>query len=473
MADPRATCLARLRDVVGAAQVLTDADDVAPYLVDWRGRYRGAALAVVRPGTTAETSKVVAACADTATPIVPQGGNTGLVGGGTPYERGDEVVVSLTRMNRIRAVDPDNATIVVEAGATLAAVQRAAADAGLAFPLSLASEGSCTIGGNVATNAGGTAVLRYGNARESVLGVEVVLADGTVLDLARALRKDNTGYDLKQLFIGSEGTLGIVTAAVLKLAAAPRSRTTAFAAVRGVDDAVTLLREARAALGDRLTGFELIGALAHALSRKHHPASPDPLPGHPWYVLLQADDSAEDPGLATRVEAMLASAAERGVVADATLAASVAQANALWAARENIAEAQRREGPNLKHDISLPVSRIPDFLAEARTALDAAFPGVRYVVFGHLGDGNLHYNLSAPEGASAEAFVAPDRLERAQRIVHDLVRSRGGSISAEHGIGRLKRRELARVKDAGELALMRRIKEALDPRGLLNPGKIV
>ncbi|MFO1283890.1 MAG: FAD-binding oxidoreductase [Burkholderiales bacterium] len=473
MADPRATCLARLRDVVGAAQVLTDADDVAPYLVDWRGRYRGAALAVVRPGTTAETSKVVAACADTATPIVPQGGNTGLVGGGTPYERGDEVVVSLTRMNRIRAVDPDNATIVVEAGATLAAVQRAAADAGLAFPLSLASEGSCTIGGNVATNAGGTAVLRYGNARESVLGVEVVLADGTVLDLARALRKDNTGYDLKQLFIGSEGTLGIVTAAVLKLAAAPRSRTTAFAAVRGVDDAVTLLREARAALGDRLTGFELIGALAHALSRKHHPASPDPLPGHPWYVLLQADDSAEDPGLATRVEAMLASAAERGVVADATLAASVAQANALWAARENIAEAQRREGPNLKHDISLPVSRIPDFLAEARTALDAAFPGVRYVVFGHLGDGNLHYNLSAPEGASAEAFVAPDRLERAQRIVHDLVRSRGGSISAEHGIGRLKRRELARVKDARELALMRRIKEALDPRGLLNPGKIV
>ena len=352
-------------------------------------------------------------------------------------------------------------------------MQAAAAGAGLAFPLSLASEGSCTIGGNLSTNAGGTAVLRYGNARELVLGVEVVLADGSVLDLARSLRKDNTGYDLKQLFIGSEGTRGIGTAGVLKLARARRSRVTALAAVADVGAAIALLRHARAALGDRLTGFELMSAFSLALSRRHHPGSPEPLPGHDWYALIQADDSAEDPALAARVEAMLAAAAGLGVVADATIASSLAQARALWAVRENIAEAQRREGPNLKHDISLPVSRIPAFLDQARRALDAAFPGVRYVVFGHLGDGNLHYNLSAPEGASAEAFVAADRLERAQRIVHDLVVGHGGSISAEHGIGRLKRRELARVKSPLEIALMRRIKDALDPRGLLNPGKVI
>ena len=465
--------LARLATIVGGANVLAATTDVAPYVTDWRGRYRGAAIAVVRPSGTREVSAVVSVCADLCVPVVPQGGNTGLVGGGTPHERGDAVVVSFTRMNRVRALDADNATMTVEAGATLAAVQQAASDAGLAFPLSLASEGTCTIGGNLATNAGGTAVLRYGNARESVLGVEVVLADGGVLDLARGLRKDNTGYDLKQLFIGSEGTLGIVTAVVLKLASAPRSRVTALAAVADVGAAIALLRHARAALGDRLTGFELMSAFSLALSRRHHPGSPEPLPGHDWYALIQADDSAEDPALAARVEAMLAAAAGLGVVADATIASSLAQARALWAVRENIAEAQRREGPNLKHDISLPVSRIPAFLDQARRALDAAFPGVRYVVFGHLGDGNLHYNLSAPEGASAEAFVAADRLERAQRIVHDLVVGHGGSISAEHGIGRLKRRELARVKSPLEIALMRRIKDALDPRGLLNPGKVI
>jgi FAD/FMN-containing dehydrogenase len=473
MADPGATLLARLATIVGADHVLTAAGDVAPHTTDWRGRYRGQALAVVRPAATAEVAAVVAACADARTAVVPQGGNTGLVGGGTPHGSGDEIVLSLTRMNRVRAVDADNATITVEAGVTLAGVQQAANEAGLAFPLSLASEGSCTIGGNLATNAGGTAVLRYGNARDLALGVEVVLADGSVLDLARGLRKDNTGYDLKQLFIGAEGTLGIVTAAVLKLYAAPRTQVTALAALASVGDAVALLRHAKQSLGDRLVGFELMSDVALALSRKHHPGTPDALPGHAWYALVQADDSADDATLAARLEAMLAAGVEQGFVTDATVARSVAQADALWAARENISEAQRREGPNLKHDISLPVSSIPAFLDDAERALRAAIPGVRFVVFGHLGDGNLHYNLSAPEGTSPESFVAPAMLERAQRIVHDLVAARGGSISAEHGIGQLKRAELKRTKAPLELAVMRRIKAALDPAGILNPGKIL
>ena len=473
MAEPGATLLARLAAVVGADHVLTAAGDVAPHTTDWRGRYRGEALAVVRPASTGEVAAVVAACAEARTAVVPQGGNTGLVGGGTPHMSGDEIVLSLTRMNRVRAVDADNATMTVEAGVTLAGVQDAARNAGLAFPLSLASEGSCTIGGNLATNAGGTAVLRYGNARDLVLGVEVVLADGSVLDLARGLRKDNTGYDLKQLFIGAEGTLGVVTAAVLKLYAAPRTQVTALAAHASVSDAVALLRHAKQSLGDRLVGFELMSDVALELSRKHHPGTPDALPGHPWYALVQADDSADDATLGDRLEAMLAAGVEQGCVADATVARSVAQADALWAARENISEAQRREGPNLKHDISLPVSTIPAFLDEAGRALSAAIPGVRFVVFGHLGDGNLHYNLSAPAGTSPEAFVAPATLERAQRIVHDLVAARGGSISAEHGIGQLKRAELKRTKAPIELAVMRRIKAALDPAGILNPGKIL
>ncbi|CAG0960936.1 D-lactate dehydrogenase (cytochrome) [Burkholderiales bacterium] len=473
MADPGATLLARLRSVVGSGNVLTAAADVGPHVTDWRGRYRGAAVAVVRPASTAEVSAVVSACADARVPIVPQGGNTGLVGGATPHASGDEVVVSLVRMRRIRAVDPDNATLTAEAGVTLAGVQSAAREAGLRFPLSLASEGSCTIGGNLATNAGGTAVLRYGNARDLVLGIEVVLADGSVLDLARGLRKDNTGYDLKQLFVGAEGTLGIVTAAVLKLYAAARTQVTALAALARVGDAIAFLRHAKQALGDRLVGFELVSDHALALSRKHHPGTPYPLPGHPWYALVQADDSAEDPGLPDRVESMLGAALERGIVRDATVASSVAQAAALWAARDNISEAQRREGPNLKHDIALPVSSIPGFLDTAERELAAAFPGVRFVVFGHLGDGNLHYNLSAPPGTAAEAFVAPANLERAQRIVHDLVAARGGSISAEHGIGQLKRGELARTKAPLELEIMRRIKAALDPAGILNPGKIL
>jgi FAD/FMN-containing dehydrogenase len=471
MTDFRATLRARLDAAVGSAQVLTADFDVAPFLTDWRGRYQGRALAVVRPGTTDEVAAVVRACADHGVPIVPQGGNTGQCGGATPDASGTAVVLSLARLNRVRALDRDNATLTVEAGVTLAAVQQAASDAGFLFPLSLAAEGTCTIGGNLATNAGGTAVLRYGNARELVLGIEVVLADGRVLGALRGLRKDNTGYDLKQLFIGSEGTLGIVTAAVLKLFPAPGTRVTALAAVADVAAAVRLLGALRQAIGDRLTGFELMSAHSLSLSRKHQPALPDPLPGHAWYVLVQADDSVTNSQLATQVERSLADAIEAGIAEDATLAQSLEQAAALWALRENIAEAQRRHGPNIKHDISVPVSAIPAFLDAARSALSAAFPGVVFVTFGHLGDGNLHYNLAAPPGVDPEAFMA--NTAEANRMVHDLVAEHHGSFSAEHGIGQQKRGEMQRYRSPVELGVMRALKAALDPAGVLNPGKVL
>ncbi len=471
MADPGATLLDRLAGIVGAAHVLTAPADVAPYLSDWRGRYRGSARAVVKPSSTADVAAVVRACAESGTAIVPQGGNTGLCGGAVPHATGDEIVLALTRMNRVRALDAANATITVEAGMPLAAVHEAAAAAGLAFPLSLASEGSCTIGGNLSTNAGGTAVLRFGNARELTLGVEAVLADGSVYDGLRGLRKDNTGYDLKQLFIGAEGTLGIVTAAVLKLFPAPRTRVTALVGVPSVAAAIALLARLRDALSDRLVGFELASAFALALSRRHHGDAPDPLPGHPWYVLVQADDSVADAPLSALVEATLATAIEAGAAADAVVAQSGEQAARMWALRENISEAQRREGPNIKHDISLPVSAMTAFLAECGDALAQAFPGSRLVVFGHLGDGNLHYNLSAPEGVTADSFM--DNGERANRIVHDLVARHGGSFSAEHGVGQLKRADLVRYKGDVEVRLMRLVKQAFDPRGLMNPGKVL
>jgi len=387
MAESAAPLLAALKGIVGEANVLTAEADVAPYSIDWRDRYRGRPRAVVRPGTTAEVAAAVRCCAEHAVPIVPQGGNTSMCGAATPHDGGHEIVVSLTRMNRVRAVDPDNATLTVEAGATLASVQQAAAGAGLMFPLSLGAEGSCAIGGNLSTNAGGTAVLRFGNARDLVLGLEVVLADGRVWNGLRALRKDNTGYDLRQLFVGSEGTLGIITAAVLKLFPRARTSATAFAAVTDVASAVDLLRLLRDAIGDRLTGFELISAECIALTRRELRAMPDPLPGHAWY------------------------------------------------------------------------------------ALDAAFPGLRYVTFGHLGDGNLHYNLAAPQGTRGEDFIGGQA--RANRIVYDLVARFGGSFSAEHGVGQLKREELTRYKSPLEVELMRRIKRALDPEELLNPGKVL
>lgn len=461
--------LNRLRAIVGPANVLTDACDVAPYATDWRGRYSGRPLAVVRPGSTQEVAAAVAACAETNVAIVPQGGNTGLCGGATPTE--GEVVVSLTRLNRVRAIDTANNALTVEAGCTLAAVQEAAAAADRLFPLSLAAEGTATIGGNLATNAGGVQVLRYGNARELCLGLEVVLPDGRVWNGLRGLRKDNTGYDLKHLFIGAEGTLGLITAAVLKLYSRPRSVATAWAAVPTPQAAVALLTRLRGSIGGRVTAFELIARPALELVLQHIPGSHDPLPGGaPWQVLIELSDTMES-DLDAALQEVLAAAVEVGETIDAVLARNLAQARALWALRENISEAQKIEGISIKHDISLPVSRIPEFIARSDAALAAAFPGVRIVCFGHLGDGNLHYNQSKPAAQDNTDFIA--QTPAVNRLVHDLVHELGGSISAEHGLGQLKREEILRYKSPVEIELMRAVKRALDPRGLMNPGKVL
>ena len=474
MNEKSSTLIAALRDCVGPAHVLTDPDDLAPYNADWRGYYQGRALAVVRPGSTAEVAAIVRLSADAGTAIVPQGGNTGLCGGATPSADRSQLVVSLKRMKRVRAIDAQNATMTLEAGATLAEAQAAALDAGFLFPLSLASEGTCQIGGNLSTNAGGTAVLRYGNMREQVLGLEVVLASGEVWDGLRGLRKDNTGYDLKHLFIGAEGTLGIITAAVLKLHPLPRSSVTALLAIPDPDAAVKLLQRLRTAFGDRLTGFEVMARICLDFVIRHMPGSQDVLPGHDWYVLLQLDDTVAGADLQGSLETALGAALESGLVADATIAQSKAQSLALWALRENVSEAQRPEGYSIKHDISLPVSSIPDFLSRSEKQLNAALPGARIVAFGHFGDGNVHYNLSEPAGAGVAAQAAfRDSRAVANRIVHDLVHGYAGSISAEHGLGQLKRDEIKLYKSPLELDLMRHVKQALDPKGIMNPGKVL
>ena len=457
-----------LRAIVGATRVLTGAEDVAPFCTDWRGRYTGAASCIVLPGTADEVAAVVRTCAAAGVAMVPQGGNTGLCGGATPI--GGEVVVALTRLNRIRAIDADNNSITVEAGCTLHVVQEAAHAADRLFPLSLAAEGSATIGGNLATNAGGVQVLRYGNARELTLGLEVVLADGRIWNGLRALRKDNTGYDLKHLFIGAEGTLGLITAATLKLFPRPREQATAWVAVPEPAAAVALLGRLRDAAGDNVTAFEIIGRPALDLVLKHIPGARDPLPGKPaWQVLVELSGARAD--LAATLESALADAVAGGLAADAVLAASEAQAAALWALRENISEAQKIEGISIKHDIAVPVSRIAEFIARADAALAAAFPGVRIVCFGHIGDGNLHYNQSRAEAESNAEFIA--RTGAVNRVVHDLVHELGGSISAEHGLGQLKREEILRYKSGIEMDMMRAVKRALDPRGLMNPGKLL
>jgi len=465
-----------LAAIVGRAQVLSDDADTAPFLTDWRGRYRGEAICVVRPGSSAEVAQVVAACADAGVAMVPQGGNTGLVGGATPcapasHPRG-EVVVSLGRMNRILAIDLDNNTISVEAGCILQQVQEAAAAAGRLFPLSLAAEGSATIGGNLSTNAGGVHVLRYGNMRELTLGLEVVLADGRVWNGLRGLRKDNTGYDLKHLFIGAEGTLGLITAAVLKLFPLPRASATAWAAVRDPAAAVALLGRLRERCGERVSAFEIVGRPALDLVLKHLPAARDPLAArHDWQVLLELTDIDAAADLGVQLEAILAGEIEAGLVFDAAIAQSESQARALWSLRENIPEAQKIEGLSIKHDISVPISRIAEFITGADAALEEAFAGVRIVCFGHIGDGNLHYNLSRPAAQENPAFIAA--TEAINRIVHDLAHRLGGSISAEHGLGQLKREEIRRYKSEVELEMMREVKRALDPRGLMNPGKLL
>lgn len=463
--------LSILRDAVGAAHVLTEGD-LSAWERDWRKRWHGKALAVVRPGSTAEVAAVVRACAAAQVAIVPQGGNTGLVGGGVPDMSGTQVLLSLQRLNRVRAIDDANLTLTAEAGCVLQALQEAAAARGLLLPLSLAAEGSCTIGGNLATNAGGTQVLRWGNARDLCLGLEVVTAQGEVWDGLTGLRKDNTGYDLRDLFIGSEGTLGIITAATLKLAPVPAATTTALAACASVADCVALLKLARARLGAGLTGFEMMGAFALELVAKHFPTLPRPLPGAPWTVLLEQSDTEGEAQARTRFESLLEAALEAGCVQDAVVAESLAQSQALWHVRESIPLAQAEEGLNIKHDISVPVSAIPAFVEQTDARLEERWPGVRLVNFGHLGDGNLHYNVQAPAGADGARFLAESE-HAVNTVVFDSVAAFGGSFSAEHGIGSLKRDELAQRKSPVALQMMRGIKAALDPQGLLNPGRVL
>lgn len=470
--------LAELVEIVGPRQVLVDADEIAPYLTDWRGRYTGSALCVVRPADTGEVSRIVAACAAAGVAIVPQGGNTGLVGGGIPrgpkVQPDGEVLVSLTRMQRIRRIDLDNNTMTVDAGCVLQTVQEAAASAGRLFPLSLAAEGSATIGGNLSTNAGGVQVLRYGTMRDLTLGLEVVLADGRVWNGLRGLRKDNTGYDLKQLFIGAEGTLGLITGAVLKLYPLPRACATAWVAVADPRAAVALLGRVRHACGDCVSAFEIVNRTALDLVLQHIPGARDPFAvQYDWQVLLQCTDvraEAAAGGLQELLAHFLAAESEDGRILDATLAQSEAQAEAFWRLRENIAEAQKIEGLSIKHDVSVPISRIAEFIDCAGQHLAEVFPGLRIVCFGHIGDGNLHYNPSQA-GLDNAAFVAATPV--VNRLVHDLVAVFGGSISAEHGLGQLKRDEILRYKSSVEMDMMRAVKAALDPQGLMNPGKVL
>jgi FAD/FMN-containing dehydrogenase len=461
-----------LRGIVGAAHVLTEGD-LRAWEEDWRKRDRGKALAVVRPASTAQVAAVVKACAAAGTSIVPQGGNTGLVGGSTPDGSGSQVLLSLQRMNKVRSLDAANLTMTVEAGCVLQALQEAAEQQGLLFPLSLAAEGSCTIGGNLGTNAGGTQVLRYGNARELCLGLEVVTPQGDVWEGLTGLRKDNTGYDLRDLFIGSEGTLGIITAATMKLYPLPAASLTAWAAVPSLEAAVTLLGLAHHGLGAGLTGFEVMGQFALELTAKHFPQLRVPLYQQtPYCVLLENSDHESELHARGQFERLLEAALEDGCVTDAVLAENIAQARQLWHIRESIPLAQAEDGLNIKHDISIPVSRIPDFCREADALLRQEIPGVRLVNFGHLGDGNLHYNVQAPVGGDMAAFLR-DCEPMVNTIVYDAVTRYEGSISAEHGVGTLKRDKLEKHKSPVALSLMRAIKQSIDPHNLFNPGRVL
>lgn len=459
-----------------AGRLLIDPADTAPLLTDWRGKWTGVAIAVAQPDTAADVAAVLRWCHTHRVPVVPQGGNTSLSGGSVPDDSGRALLLSLTRLNKVRAIDTEGNTITVEAGVTLQQVQEVAREAGRLFPLSLAAEGSCTIGGNLATNAGGVQVLRYGNARELCLGLEVVTPEGEVWDGLRALRKDNTGYDLRDLFVGAEGTLGVITAAVLKLFPPPAARVAAFVATPSPAAALLLLQLAQAQLGSQLTAFELVSDACVELVLDHVPAARRPLTDvSPWYVLLEVSDTQDDAHAQATIEGLLERALESELATDAAVSASLAQFEALWALREDISESQAAWGKTIKHDISLPISRIPAFVEATNAAVKQAFPQARMVVFGHLGDGNLHYNVSPDtplrgpaEVAAFEALEAP-----LNRLVHDAVAAQGGSISAEHGLGVLRRDESARYKSPVELKLMHAIKQALDPHGLMNPGKLL
>jgi FAD/FMN-containing dehydrogenase len=457
--------------IIGARNLLTDGADMAPYLKEWRDLFTGKARAVARPSSTEQVAALLALARESGTPIVPQGGNTGLVGGQIPVADGREIILSLGRMDKVRSIDPVSDTIIVEAGVTLSRVQDAADGVDRLFPLSLASEGSCTIGGNLSTNAGGTAVLAYGNSRDLCLGLEVVLADGRIWNGLRTLRKDNTGYDLKNLFIGAEGTLGVITAASLKLFPKPRARATAFLAVASPDQALALLHLARAEAGQQLTTFEIMPRFGVEVVLRHAPGTRDPLGApSPWYVLMELSSPGAD-GLDATIERLLEAALDQGVISDAVLAASEGQQQDLWRIREAMSEVQRFEGGSIKHDVSVPVAAVPDFLAEAIALVVRMVPGCRPLPFGHLGDGNIHFNITQPEGADKAAFLA--RWDEINAAVHAVVSSFHGSISAEHGIGRLKKHLLPGVKDPVELALMRAIKATLDPTGILNPGAVL
>jgi FAD/FMN-containing dehydrogenase len=462
----------RLIDILGREGLILSPEEMAPFLVDHRQLYHGRALAIALPRTVEQVSRLLAWCNEERIGVVPQGGNTGYCGGATPDESGSQIVLSLRRLARIRSVDALNYSLLAEAGCTLHEVHTAADAAARLFPLSLGSEGSCQVGGNVSTNAGGTSVLRYGMMRDLVLGLEVVLADGRILPSSQALRKDNTGYDVKSLFVGAEGTLGIITAANLKLFPQIRSTATAFVAVPDIPSAVGLLSELRAASGDRVSCLELIPRIAVELTARHIPRVADPLEHpYPWYVLCELSSSEEDGALAAVLERVLADALERALILDAAIAQSEREREALWRLRENIPEAQRRDGASLKHDLSLPITVLAQFVQRAAAWLAANVPEGRLVAYGHLGDGNLHFNLNQAPGADRTLFLA--RESAVKRAVHDLVRDFGGSFSAEHGIGQLKIDELTYYAPPVELDLMRAIKRALDPRGILNPGKVL
>ena len=466
---PSKDVLDRLKAAAGAGGFLDDARAIAPHLVEWRERFRGVTSVVLMPTSVSSIQEIVRICAETGTPIVPQGGNTGLVGGQIPSADGSQVVLSLRRFAQIRDVDVAANTMTVDAGAVLADVQAEAQEAERLFPLSLASEGSATIGGLISTNAGGTGVLAYGNMRELVLGIEAVLPDGSLWSGLGGLRKDNTGYDLKQLFIGGEGTLGIVTAATLKLFPRPAAIETAIVAVRDVDAAVRLLNFAQGHAGT-VTAFELMPRVGLEFVLRHVPGTRDPLEqAYPWYVLI--DVSLKMADTAGAIESLLSDAASNGLIVDGVVAQSWAQRDAFWKLRESLSEAQKPEGGSLKHDVSVPISSIPRFIDEASRAVIAAVPGARPVPFGHLGDGNIHFNISQPVGGDKAAFLA--RMDEVARVVHDMVHAFEGSISAEHGIGQAKVDEITRYKSPVALEAMRAVKRALDPKGIMNPGKVV